>query len=79
MSRTKKEIFRQEIRAIVIALCQEGIYPSVKRVEARLLHRKTIRHSKMALDTLSQVRSECGIPVAPNKFARFNLIWDTSC
>jgi transcriptional regulator with XRE-family HTH domain len=66
-----KEIFRQEIRGIVIALHLEGIYPSVKLVEARLHQRKTIRYSKMALDTLRQVREECGIPTAPNNFARF--------
>jgi DNA-binding XRE family transcriptional regulator len=68
----KKEIFRQEIREIVIAIHLEGLYPSVKRVEARLDQRRTIRHSKMALDTLRQVRAECGIPMAPNNFARFD-------
>jgi transcriptional regulator with XRE-family HTH domain len=69
----KKEIFRQEIKEIVITLHLEGIYPSVKRVEARLHQRRTVRHSKMALDTLRQVRAECGIPTAPNNFARFAI------
>ncbi len=69
----KKENFRREIREIVIALHLGGIYPSVKRVEARLHQRKTIRHSKMALDTLCQVRAECGIPSAPNNFVRFAI------
>jgi transcriptional regulator with XRE-family HTH domain len=64
-------IFHQEIRDIVIALHLEGIYPSVKRVESRLHQRKTIRHSKMALDTLRQVREERAIPTAPNNFVRF--------
>jgi transcriptional regulator with XRE-family HTH domain len=69
----KKENFRREIREIVIALYLEGIYPSVKRVEARLHQRRTIRRSKLALDTLCQVRAECGIPTAPNNFARFAI------
>jgi transcriptional regulator with XRE-family HTH domain len=66
-----KEIFHQEIKDIVVALHLEGRYPSVKQVEARLHQRRTIRHSKMALDTLRQVREECGIPMASNNFARF--------
>lgn len=69
----KKEIFHREIREIVIALHLDSMYPSVKRVEARLHQRRTIRHSKMALDTLRQVRAECGIPPAPNNFARFAI------
>lgn len=69
----RKEIFHREIREIVIALHLEGIYPSVKRVEARLHQRRTIRHSEMALDTLCQVRAECGIPSAPNNFARLAI------
>ncbi len=69
----KKESFRREIREIVIALHLEGIYPSVKRIEARLHQRRTIRHSNMALDTLRQVRAECGIPSAPNNFARLSI------
>jgi transcriptional regulator with XRE-family HTH domain len=69
----KQETFRQEIREIVIALNLEGMYPSVKRVEARLHQRRTIRHSKMALDTLRQVRVEFGIPSVPNNFVRFAI------
>jgi transcriptional regulator with XRE-family HTH domain len=69
----KQETFRREIREIVLALNLDGIYPSVKRVEARLHQRRTIRHSKMALDTLRQLRAECGIPSAPNNFARFAI------
>ncbi len=68
-----KEIFHQEIKEIVVALHLEGIYPSVKRVEARLHQRRTIRHSKMALDMLRHVRAECGIPTAPNNFTRFAI------
>lgn len=67
----RKETFHQEIRGIVHQLCGEGIYPSVKRVEAHLHQRRTIRHSKMALDTLRQVREECGVAIAPNNFMRF--------
>lgn len=67
----RKENFCQEIRQIVHRLCQEGIYPSVKNVEAHLLERRTIRHSKLALNTLRQVREECGISTAPNNFMRF--------
>lgn len=67
----KKESFRREIREIVIALHLDGMYPSVKQVEARLYQRRTIRHSKMALDTLRQVREECGISTVPNNFTRF--------
>ncbi|MDQ3816236.1 MAG: hypothetical protein M3362_00930 [Acidobacteriota bacterium] len=70
----KKESFRQEIREIVIALHLEGVYPSVKRVEARLYQRRTIRHSKKALDTLRQVRAELGIITAPNNFARLDIV-----
>jgi transcriptional regulator with XRE-family HTH domain len=69
----KQEMFHREIREIVIALNLEGMYPSVKQVEARLRQRRTIRHSKMALDTLRQVRVEFGIPSAPNNFARFAI------
>jgi hypothetical protein len=68
----KKESFLREIEEIVKALHLEGIYPSVKRVEGRLLQRRTLRHSKIALDTLRQVRAEYGIPMAPNNFAIFD-------
>lgn len=69
-----KEIFHQEIKDIVIALHIEGRYPSVKQVEARLHQRRTIRHSKIALDKLRQAREECGIPMASNNFARFAVV-----
>jgi hypothetical protein len=67
----KKETLRQEIRRIVKALYQAGVYPSVKQVEASLSQQRTIRYSKTALDTLRQAREEFDIPTAPNNFIRF--------
>ncbi|HEX8145735.1 MAG TPA: helix-turn-helix transcriptional regulator [Pyrinomonadaceae bacterium] len=70
----KKESFRREIKEIVKTLHQEGIYPSVKRVEARLHQRRTIRHSKMALDTLRKVCEDLAIPMRPNNFKRLSIL-----
>jgi hypothetical protein len=54
----RREQFLTEVRRIALALHDEGIYPSVKRVEERLSAPKSLRSSRAALKVLREVRCE---------------------
>lgn len=54
----RREQFLAEVRRIALALHDEGIYPSVKRVEERLSAPKSLRSSRAALEVLREVRRE---------------------
>lgn len=54
----RREQFLAEVRRIALALHDEGIYPSVKRVEERLSAPKSLRSSKAALKVLREIRCE---------------------
>jgi len=59
----KKESLQQEVKRIAMGLYEQGIYPSVREVEKHLNKPITLRSSKVALDSLRDLRNEFCISI----------------
>jgi transcriptional regulator with XRE-family HTH domain len=57
----KKDSLRSEVKGIATALCEQGIYPSVRKVSQQISKPVSLRSSKVALESLREVRHERGL------------------
>lgn len=67
----KRDDFAEEVRGVALAVLAEGVYPSVKRVEARLPRSVSLRSSKLGLEVLRRVREELGLDSRAEAATRF--------
>ncbi len=65
---TRREQFLAELRGVALRLHGEGIYPSVRRVEATLSEQRSLRSNREALAVLQNVRRE--LKLAPRRAPR---------